>query len=171
MGKDVSDSSVYVDVGKILPFERGSGCKISCIGGESWLASSSFVGTLIWKDMVQRILFDMGLRTVLIIGKSDTGKSTFAVYLINEALQNGFRLCIIDADIGQGDLSPPNAIGGTILSNQITDLREVNPRFIELSEVYLQLVLKKLSSKQSKKFQKRSGFCPIFVLLIPMVMC
>jgi hypothetical protein len=67
-------SSVYVDVGKILPFERGSGCKISCMGGESWLASSSFVGTSIWKDMVQRILFDMGLRTVLIIGKKRYGE-------------------------------------------------------------------------------------------------
>ena len=165
MGKDVSDSSVYVDVGKILPFERGSGCKISCIGGESWLASSSFVGTSIWKDMVQRILFDMGLRTVLIIGKSDTGKSTFAVYLINEALQNGFRLCIIDADIGQGDLSPPNAIGGTILSNQITDLREVNPRFIEfvgsISPAGFEEIIIKAVKKISKEIRILSDICII----------
>jgi polynucleotide 5'-hydroxyl-kinase GRC3/NOL9 len=132
LGKDVSNSRVLVNVGKILPFEKGSNCKIQCIGGESWLASCSFVGTSIWKDIVQRILFDVRiLRTVAIIGNSDTGKSTFAVYLINEILKKGFRPCIIDADIGQGDLAPPNTIGGAIIPAQITDLRDVNPQSIE----------------------------------------
>ena len=132
LGRDVSNSRVLVNVGKILPFEKGSNSKIHCIGGESWLASCSFAGTSIWKDIIQRILFDVRiLRTVLIIGNSDTGKSTFAVYLINEVLKKGFRPCIIDADIGQGDLAPPNTIGGAIITTQITDLRDVNPQSIE----------------------------------------
>ena len=166
LGKDVSDSNVYVDVGKILPFDRDSDCKISCTGGESWLASSSFVGTSIWKDIVQRILFDVRiLRTVLIMGNSDTGKSTFAVYLINEALHNGFRPCIIDADIGQGDLAPPNAIGGAIVSNQITDLREVNPQFIEfignISPAGFEEIIIKAVKKISKNIRILSDICII----------
>jgi polynucleotide 5'-hydroxyl-kinase GRC3/NOL9 len=166
LGKDVSDTTICVDIGKILPFERGSGCKISCIGSQSWLASCSFVGTSIWKDIVQRILFDVGiLKTVLIIGTSNTEKSTFAVYLINEALQNGFRPCIIDADIGQGDLSPPNAIGGTILSNQITNLREVNPRFIEfvgsISPAGFEEIIIKAVKKISKEIRILSDICII----------
>jgi polynucleotide 5'-hydroxyl-kinase GRC3/NOL9 len=132
LGKDVSNSIVSVNVGKILPFEKGPDCKINCIGGESWLTSSSVAGTSIWKDIAQRILSDIRiLRTVLIIGNTDTGKSTFAAYLINEALKKGFRPSIIDADIGQGDLAPPNAIGGAIINTPITDLRDVNPYLIE----------------------------------------
>jgi polynucleotide 5'-hydroxyl-kinase GRC3/NOL9 len=92
----------------------------------------SLAGTSIWRDIIQRIFFDGKiLRTILVVGNSDTGKSTLAVCLINEALKNGLRPCIIDADIGQGDLAPPNAIGGALISAQITDLRDVNPQFIE----------------------------------------
>ena len=132
LGKDVSNSEVSISVGKILPFEISSDCKINTTGGESWLASCYFAGTSIWKEIIQRIFFDGKiLRTILIVGSSDTGKSTFAAYLINEALKNGLRPCIIDADIGQGDLAPPNAIGGAPVSAQITDLREVNTQFIE----------------------------------------
>ena len=109
LGKDVSNSEVSISVGKILPFEISSDCKINTTGGESWLASCYFAGTSIWKEIIQRIFFDGKiLRTILIVGSSDTGKSTF----------------------GQGDLAPPNAIGGAPVSAQITDLREVNTQFI-----------------------------------------
>src|SRR5215212_10302257 len=102
------------------------------MGGESWLTSSSVAGTTIWKGIVQRILLDIRtLRTVLIIGNTDTDKSTFAAYLINEALKKGLRPTIIDADIGQGDLAPPNAIGGAVITSQITDLRDVTSHLIE----------------------------------------
>jgi polynucleotide 5'-hydroxyl-kinase GRC3/NOL9 len=132
LGKDVSDSILSINVGKILPIEKDPDCKINCIGGESWLASSSVAGTSIWKDIVQAILFDIRiLRTVLIIGNTDTGKSTFAAYLINEILKKGLRPTIIDADIGQGDLAPPNAIGGAVITSQITDLRDITPPLIE----------------------------------------
>ncbi|MFL6456064.1 MAG: Clp1/GlmU family protein [Nitrososphaeraceae archaeon] len=132
LGKDVSNSRVSVNVGKILPFERGPDCNINCMGGESWLTSSSVAGTTIWKDIVQRILLDIRtLGTVLIIGNTDTGKSTFAAYLINEALKKGLRPAIIDADIGQGDLAPPNAVGGDVITSQITDLRDITPHLIE----------------------------------------
>lgn len=132
LGKDVSNSRVSVNVGKILPFEKSPNCKVTCIGGESWLTSCSVAGTSIWKDIVQSILSNIKLlRKVLIIGNTDTGKSTFATYLINEALKKGFRPSVIDADIGQGDLTPPNAIGGAIITTHITDLRDITPDLIE----------------------------------------
>jgi polynucleotide 5'-hydroxyl-kinase GRC3/NOL9 len=158
LGKDVSNSRVSVNVGKILPFEKGPDCKISCIGGESWLASCSYAGTSIWKDIVQRTLFDVRiLRTVLIVGNVDTGKSTFAVYLINEALKKGFRPCIIDADIGQGDLAPPNTIGGAIITAQITDLRDVNPQFIEFVGSITPTGFEEIIIKAVKKISREIG--------------
>ena len=56
----------------------------------------------------------MKVRKILIVGDSDTGKSTLATYITNEALKKGYRPGIIDADIGQGDLAPPNAIGRVV---------------------------------------------------------
>ena len=132
LGKDVANSEVSVDVGKILPFEISSDCKINIKGGESWLASSSTAGTSIWREVIQKIFYEkVFLRTILIVGDRDTGKSTLAVYIINEALKNGFRPCVIDADIGQGDLAPPNAIGGAVIERQITDIRDVKAQFFE----------------------------------------
>ena len=71
------------------------------------------------------------VRTILIVGDTDTGKSTLATYIMNEALKKGYRPGIIDADIGQGDLAPPNAIGAAVVTEQVTDLRGVNTHFYE----------------------------------------
>jgi polynucleotide 5'-hydroxyl-kinase GRC3/NOL9 len=54
----------------------------------------------------------------------DTGKSTFCTYLANTALKLGIISCIIDGDIGQGDIVPPSAIGSTIINQAVTDLRD-----------------------------------------------
>jgi polynucleotide 5'-hydroxyl-kinase GRC3/NOL9 len=97
------------------------------------------------------------LRTILIVGNSDTGKSTFAVYLINEALKNGLRPCIIDADIGQGDLAPPNAIGGALIYAQITDLRDVNPQFVEFVGSTTPTGFEEIIIKAIKKISREIG--------------
>ncbi len=133
LGKDVSNNQVSVGVGKILPFEIGSGCKIDIKGGKSRLVSSYDFGTAIWHQIIQRIFLEnvITVRKILIVGDTDTGKSTLATYITNEALKKGYRPGIIDADIGQGDLAPPNAIGAAVVTEQVTDLRGVNTQFYE----------------------------------------
>ena len=166
LGKDVSNSEVSIRVGKILPFEISSDCKISITGRESWLAHCSLAGMSIWRDIIQRIFFDGKiLRTILVVGNSDTGKSTLAVCLINEALKNGLRPCIIDADIGQGDLAPPNAIGGALICAKITDLRDVNPQFIEFvgstTPTGFEEIIIKAIKKISREIRTFSNICII----------
>ena len=58
------------------------------------------------------------------MGNVDTGKSTFCTYLANTAIKRGFVPCIIDGDIGQGDIAPPSAMGTVVLTKQLTDLRD-----------------------------------------------
>jgi polynucleotide 5'-hydroxyl-kinase GRC3/NOL9 len=67
----------------------------------------------------------------MLAGGSDTGKSTLSTYLANVALAHGARPCMIDGDIGQGDLAPPAAIGAAALFRQVTDLREVSSSMFE----------------------------------------
>jgi polynucleotide 5'-hydroxyl-kinase GRC3/NOL9 len=131
-GKDVSNSSVYVHAGKILPFEISSNCNIKIECGESWLAHNSSAGTSIWSDIIRKIFYEKVQKTILIVGSSDAGKSSLAVYIVNEALKNGFtHCCVVDGDIGQGDLAPPNAVGGAVITKQITDLRDIDGDLFE----------------------------------------
>jgi polynucleotide 5'-hydroxyl-kinase GRC3/NOL9 len=165
LGKDVSNSQVYVDVGKILPFETGAGCRLQIRGGRTWLASSCRSGTSIWQEIIQNIFADKVLKMVLIVGKTDSGKSSLAAYIVNKALKLGFKPCLIDADIGQGDLAPPNAIGGAAIERQITDIRDVKAQFFEFigstSPVGFEQVIIKAVKKILLKIRKLGDTCII----------
>jgi polynucleotide 5'-hydroxyl-kinase GRC3/NOL9 len=133
LGKDITNDKVSVEAGKILPFDINSPCKIHVDlskGGRAWLSDPSNAGTTIWQEIIQRIFIEKP-RTILIIGESDTGKSTLATYIINLALKRAYTPAIVDGDVGQGDLAPPNAIGAAVVRDQITDLREINTHFFE----------------------------------------
>jgi polynucleotide 5'-hydroxyl-kinase GRC3/NOL9 len=47
----------------------------------------------------------------IILGATDTGKSTFAKYLIFNLCKRGLKVALVDADIGQSFLGPPTTIG------------------------------------------------------------
>jgi polynucleotide 5'-hydroxyl-kinase GRC3/NOL9 len=47
----------------------------------------------------------------ILLGATDTGKSTLAKFLISHLYQQGLRVALIDAEIGQFFLSPPTTIG------------------------------------------------------------
>ncbi len=47
----------------------------------------------------------------IIIGATDTGKSTFAKFLIFSLCERGSKVALVDADIGQSFLGPPTTIG------------------------------------------------------------
>lgn len=62
-----------------------------------------------WKQLASRIVRTQQL--VLVIGSTDTGKSTFCRFLIDVAVTEGFRVAFVDADIGQSQIGPPTTIG------------------------------------------------------------
>ena len=47
----------------------------------------------------------------ILLGATDTGKSTLAKFLIFNLCQRGLKVALIDADIGQSFLGPPTTIG------------------------------------------------------------
>jgi polynucleotide 5'-hydroxyl-kinase GRC3/NOL9 len=59
-----------------------------------------------WKNLA-RVL---GKDTVLIIGHTDSGKSTLARYLLGELVGRGLTTALVDADIGQSSLGLPGTI-------------------------------------------------------------
>jgi polynucleotide 5'-hydroxyl-kinase GRC3/NOL9 len=133
LGSDVSGQIVNVRAGKALPFEPSNRwCRLHVQlghGARLWWANPKQAGTSMWRSLAEEVsALAAGKKTttVMLVGDTDTGKSTLAIYLANMAITNGLVPSVIDGDIGQGDLAPPTAIGAVVLSKQVVDLRDVN---------------------------------------------
>ena len=136
LGIDVSGQTINVRAGKALPFEPSNRCRLQARlghGARLWSADPNEAGTSMWRSLVEQVstLAASKKITVMLVGETDTGKSTFTTYLANMAMRRGLVPRVIDADIGQGDLAPPTAIGAAVLSKQVVDLRDVSASMFE----------------------------------------
>jgi polynucleotide 5'-hydroxyl-kinase GRC3/NOL9 len=170
LGSDISDQTITIRDGKALPFEPRGRCRLRAQlgrGGRMWLADPAKAGTWLWRDIAQELTSSVGSSkktTVMLIGDTDTGKSTLSVYLANVMLKRGLTPCIVDGDIGQGDLAPPTSIGAAVLSKQVTDLRDVDASLFEFvgntsPAGFEQLVAKKLRSILDRASPIGSDIC------------
>jgi polynucleotide 5'-hydroxyl-kinase GRC3/NOL9 len=53
----------------------------------------------------------------ILLGATDTGKSTLAKFLISHLCQRGLKVGLVDADIGQSFLGPPATIGFAVFKS------------------------------------------------------
>jgi len=66
-------------------------------------------------------------QTILLVGASDTGKTTFLAWLANTLRTLGQRIAIVDADVGQSSLGPPTTIGLGLVVQPFQSLQELPP--------------------------------------------
>ena len=52
-----------------------------------------------------------GARITLVLGESDSGKTTLVATLANALLAEGASVAIVDADLGQSEIGPPTTVG------------------------------------------------------------
>ncbi len=62
-----------------------------------------------WQKLASHIVKPQ--QVVLVIGATDTGKSTFCRFLADYALTSGLKVACVDADIGQSRIGPPTTVG------------------------------------------------------------
>lgn len=74
-----------------------------------------------WEQAVERAL---AARVILIIGETDTGKTSFTTFLANGLVARQLRVGVVDADLGQSDIGPPTTIGLGLVSQPIDRLGE-----------------------------------------------
>ena len=67
-----------------------------------------------WKSVVDKIMTTG--RVVMVIGRVDTGKSTFCRHLASVAIKRGLKVGIVDADVGQSWIGPPTTVGMKIFT-------------------------------------------------------
>jgi polynucleotide 5'-hydroxyl-kinase GRC3/NOL9 len=68
-----------------------------------------------WFPLLEAIKQEKGI--AILLGATDTGKSTLAQFLISSLCQQGLKVALVDADIGQSFLGPPTTIGFSVFKS------------------------------------------------------
>lgn len=79
-----------------------------------------------WKSHIDDILSSPGVTVV--VGDTDTGKTSFCTRLANSAFEAGVSTAVVDSDIGQSEIGPPTTIGLGLVDAEIETLSDVKPR-------------------------------------------
>jgi len=59
---------------------------------------------------------------VLLLGKTDSGKSSYCTYLVNKLVNEKCRVALLDGDLGQSDIGPSGTVGYAVTSKPIPEL-------------------------------------------------
>ena len=57
------------------------------------------------------ILWARRARVILVIGETETGKTSFTTHLAGTLLGDHPSVAVVDADLGQSDIGPPTTVG------------------------------------------------------------
>lgn len=69
-----------------------------------------------WKGLFEELIKLKG--TAMVIGATDSGKSTLAMYLIKRLLSENIRVSLVDSDVGQSSLGLPGTISMKVFCNK-----------------------------------------------------
>lgn len=134
LGKQLTPRKpIHVRRGKVMPFEtdRASAAKIVLRKDADFWIDTRRVGVKIWRSVVDELFApDSTVKRVVVVGATDSGKSTLSTYLLNIALSKGLSAGVVDEDVGQGDLAPPGCVGGAVLRSRVFDLRDVEAEML-----------------------------------------
>jgi polynucleotide 5'-hydroxyl-kinase GRC3/NOL9 len=78
-----------------------------------------------WEEVKEKFYFNG--KKLIVVGGSDSGKSTFILYLANSLVSLNKKVCVLDLDIGQSNIGPPGTIGYGYVENLINSLNEIKP--------------------------------------------
>ncbi|HCC33422.1 MAG TPA: hypothetical protein DEQ28_05895 [Clostridiales bacterium] len=76
-----------------------------------------------WNEAAELLAARPGL--AMLLGASDTGKSSLAALFANHLVGAGIKVAVVDADIGQSDIGPPGVVGMGLLVEPIRRLADI----------------------------------------------
>jgi polynucleotide 5'-hydroxyl-kinase GRC3/NOL9 len=121
--KDVS--RIVIREGKRLPFavvettnfdiSLGENAGVEEIDGntipQSWIESFDVLRGFQKKPVI-----------AMVLGKVDSGKTSFCTYLINRLISEKQKVAILDGDLGQSDIGPPCTVTYAFVTKPVTNL-------------------------------------------------
>jgi len=119
---------IVIREGKRLPFFVAETASFDISLGEN--ASSEEVdGNTIPPSWVESLEVLMGFQKkpaiAMVMGKADSGKTSFCTYLINNLVSAKQKVAIIDGDLGQSDIGPPCTVAYAFIAKPLTELYEL----------------------------------------------
>jgi len=69
-----------------------------------------------WEGLLEKLKQQRG--TAILIGATDSGKSTLTKYLVEKLIRENIKVSVVDADIGQSTLGLPGTISMKVFSNE-----------------------------------------------------
>ncbi len=63
---------------------------------------------------------------VMVVGAVDTGKTSFCTFLARTLFEAGFKVAVVDSDLGQSDIGLPTTIGMGFVTKPIERMRDIN---------------------------------------------
>lgn len=79
-----------------------------------------------YREIVEQLAATQGV--VLLIGATDTGKTTLCRAVADAVLAAGRRIAVVDADSGQSEIGPPTTLGLGLPEAAFTRLSDLKPR-------------------------------------------
>jgi polynucleotide 5'-hydroxyl-kinase GRC3/NOL9 len=116
---------IVIREGKRLPFFVAETASFDISLGEN--ASSEEVdGNTIPPSWVESLEVLMGFQKkpviAMVMGKADSGKTSFCTYLINNLVSAKQKVAIIDGDLGQSDIGPPCTVAYAFTTKPLMEL-------------------------------------------------
>ncbi|MEM2875427.1 MAG: Clp1/GlmU family protein [Candidatus Bathyarchaeia archaeon] len=109
-------SSVVIPEFKSMPFIVEEDCELEVkLPDESRLIPTQEYLPGEWVELAGRLEGAEGCFKVVVLGDTDSGKSTLTTFLANRLICKGRRVAVVDADTGQKNLGPPTTIGMKVL--------------------------------------------------------
>jgi polynucleotide 5'-hydroxyl-kinase GRC3/NOL9 len=80
---------------------------------------------------------------VLVLGKVDSGKSSYCTYLVNKLLDGKRRVAVLDGDLGQSNIGPSGAVSYAVTCKPVTELYDLkleNAYFVGVTSPIMAIV-------------------------------
>ncbi len=115
-----------VSYGKTYPLQAVSTTKLEVFPGPSseCLKVEKRLIPTAW-DSLANLFKDGEKKVAMILGDTDTGKSSLVLYTANKLCSAGYKTAVVDADIGQSNVGPPGVIGLCLVEASTLSLMDV----------------------------------------------
>jgi polynucleotide 5'-hydroxyl-kinase GRC3/NOL9 len=116
---------IVIREGKRLPFNAQETASFEVLLGAEAQAQEVEGNTVppSWEDAYQTLRQTPKKPAVaLVLGRADSGKTSFCTYLINRLLAEKCTVTLLDEDLGQSDVGPPCTVAYAKVTKPVTDL-------------------------------------------------
>jgi polynucleotide 5'-hydroxyl-kinase GRC3/NOL9 len=129
LGFSVKDSRrIVIREGKRLPFFTAETTTFDVSLGEN-ASVEEFEGNTIPPPWIKSIEMLMGVQKMptiaMVMGKADSGKTSYCTYLINKLISARQKVAILDGDLGQSDIGPPCTVSYAFITKPLTEMYEL----------------------------------------------